>query len=130
MLRRALRNVQIGATVGFYTVLAATRGYDVISVEPVPEAVIRILYSLAGNDIRAAEAGTDVATGTGTARKPVVYVYNNAASDSYWGMSASYIRDNPGASFVNTNSGGQAVTSGTAAVVAGWRACAHDRGVG
>lgn len=103
---------QIGATVGFYTLLAATRGYDVISIEPVHESVIRILYSLQGNDVRIAATGTDVATGTGATRKPVVYVLENAAMDAYNSMNVQVIKDNVGASFVTPSAASQAVNSG------------------
>ncbi len=37
---------QIGSNIGFYTLLFATRGYDVVSIEPLEGAAVRQLHSL------------------------------------------------------------------------------------
>ena len=44
--------MQIGANLGFYSVMAAKRGYDVIIVEPSKEQTSQILCSLYKNNIR------------------------------------------------------------------------------
>lgn len=92
--------LDLGSNIGFYTLLAATRGYDVISIEACKDSIIRQLYSLAGNGIRVAKSGREVAKGSGALRKPVVYVYHNAASDTYSSASLEVYKDNPGANYV------------------------------
>jgi FkbM family methyltransferase len=108
--------IDVGANIGFFTLLAATRGYDVIALEPSRDAVIRLLYSLSANGIRAAHKGADAAGRVGPLRKPIVHVFNNAASDSYASATLDFIKDNPGASYVTMGAGGgganqQAVTT-------------------
>jgi hypothetical protein len=105
--------VQIGATVGFYTLLFATRGYDVISIEPSRESVLRILYSLDGNDIKTATHGRDLAPAEG--RGAVAFVYQNAAADSYNSFQLRFVADNPGASWIEPEGRDNAVTSGACA---------------
>ncbi len=109
-----LFDMQIGATVGFYTLLFATRGYDVISIEPSHESVIRILYSLDGNDIKIATHGRDLAPSEG--RGPVAFVYQNAATDSYNSFQLRFVGDNPGASWIEPDGRDNPVTSGAWAV--------------
>lgn len=52
--------IDIGANVGYYTLLFASRGYDVLALEPSSASVTRLLYSLEGNGIRAARSGAEV----------------------------------------------------------------------
>ena len=73
--------VDVGANVGFFTVLAGARGYDTVVVEPSKEAVTRLLFSLRANGIRIAQSGRDAGVNTGHTRMPVAYVFQNAASD-------------------------------------------------
>lgn len=62
--------IDVGANIGFYSMLFATRGYDVLALEPSKEAVIRLLMSLHGNGIRVARSGTEVGlAGSGSGRK-------------------------------------------------------------
>jgi hypothetical protein len=134
--------IDVGANIGFYTLLFATRGYDVLAIEPSRESVARLLFSLEGNGVRAARSGSEVglsagkpllrsgaggggSNGDGSAsgpksaapapqrsgRQPIVYVYQNAASDLYSSAYLQYIADNPGASSVVADAQPQAVTT-------------------
>jgi hypothetical protein len=140
--------IDVGANIGFYTLLFATRGYDVLAVEPSRESVSRLLFSLEGNGVRAARSGSEVglsagkpllrsaagggsngdgsATGPKSAvgaapqrsgRQPIVYVYQNAASDLYSSAFLQYIADNPGASSVVADAQPQAVTTSESRVL-------------
>jgi hypothetical protein len=106
----------VGANIGFFTLLAATRGYDTVAVEPSSAAVHRLLHSLHANGVHIAASGDDGGIDTGHTRQPVAYVLNNAASDAYNGGILRYIADNPGASWIvvdpEVNRGGEAVTTG------------------
>lgn len=106
--------IDIGANIGFYTLLAATRGYDTLAIEPSREAATRILFSLKANKIDVLQPGEDGAPVLGTTlrpgadgipatvpRPPVAYVFENAASDAYANLGLRFIRDNPGASFMS-----------------------------
>jgi FkbM family methyltransferase len=95
--------IDVGSNIGFFTVLAATRGYDVLSIEASKDAVIRQLYSLYGNGIRVAKHPSEIASRAGALRKPIVYVMQNAASDAYGNGNLEYVKDNPGASWITTN---------------------------
>lgn len=104
--------LDIGANVGFYTMLAATRGYDVLAIEASQDSITRLLFSLDKARIHTARSGADVGSGSGATRRPVVYVYRNAAADSYNSMSLHHVTDNPGADWVTPTTGdGLAVTS-------------------
>lgn len=48
----SLPDPQVGANVGFFTLLAAKRGYDTLAFEPAWESVTRLLYSLQVRDPR------------------------------------------------------------------------------
>ena len=50
---------QIGANLGFYTLLAATRGYDVMAFEPSQQCVARLLHSLQRNGIQVVASTLD-----------------------------------------------------------------------
>lgn len=125
--------IDIGSNIGFYTVLSAVRGYDVVSIEPSRESLIRQLYSLAGNNIKVARKNRGDVIGrqrtsviansrlgntitsnnispTGP-RKALVHVFQNAASDMYSNVNFDFIKDNPGASFINTAGNGQSVST-------------------
>jgi hypothetical protein len=116
--------IDVGSNIGFFSLLAAARGYDVISVEASSEAVIRQLFSLVENGIRVARSGEEFETcasgygsssGASTSTKgkkaslskdqilsstPLAYVYNNAAYDAFRQLHFTLIKDNVGASFV------------------------------
>ena len=125
--------LDIGSNIGFYTVLSAMRGYDVISIEPSRDALIRQLYSLSGNNIKVARKNRGEAIGRNRnsnvansrlgntmnsnninpngPRKPLVHVFQNAASDTYANVNFDFIKDNPGASYINTAGNGQSVST-------------------
>lgn len=52
--------VDIGTNLGFFTLLAAKRGYDVVSMDPSDEVLLRLLYSLDENGIRVARSGSEI----------------------------------------------------------------------
>lgn len=106
--------IDIGANIGFFTLIAATRGYDTLAIEPSHEAVTRLLFSYQGNKIDVIQPDEDGAPALGTTlragpdgipatvpRPPVAVVFENAASDSYASMHLHVYADNPGASFVS-----------------------------
>ena len=107
--------IDIGANIGFFTLLAGSRGYDTIAIEPSKEAVIRLLYSLRANGILSAGSGRDVGVNSGHTRMPVSYVFQNAASDAYNSVTLKYVPENPGASWVAKEGAGVAVTTGAGA---------------
>jgi len=47
--RRRRVMIDVGASTGFFSLLAAARGYDVVALEPVREQAVRILASAEGN---------------------------------------------------------------------------------
>jgi hypothetical protein len=51
--------LDIGANLGFYTLLAATRGYDVLAFEPSALCVERLLLSLDANGVQVASSAKD-----------------------------------------------------------------------
>jgi hypothetical protein len=121
---------QIGANLGFFTLLPAMRRYDVISIEPSKEVCLRLLYSLKANGISIGSKGSeDVATGSGVNRQPVVHVFQegchcqlavalrnicfnlqNGAGDSYNSMVLRFVPDNPGASWLEIEGRGVPVS--------------------
>lgn len=96
--------LDIGANLGFFTMIFATRGYDVISIEPNPEALIRLAFSLRKSGIRVATDGAaDVSRGKGANRHQVVHLFQNAAADGYYSTTLKRYDDNPGANYVDWN---------------------------
>jgi len=94
----------VGANLGFYTLLFARRGYDVIAVEPAVQTISRLLFSLNGNAVRVGRDGRDGwGTGQGAARDVVVYPLANAAGDAFASKALRFISDNPGATWVDLN---------------------------
>ena len=59
-LRAVISLSQVGANLGFFTLLAARRGYDVIAVEPAPESVQRLLHSIHRNGFATSSSPEDV----------------------------------------------------------------------
>lgn len=105
--------IDVGANVGFYSLLSASRGYDVVAVEPAHESVLRLLHSLAANGVKIARNGKDAGINSGHTRMPIAYVYENAASDVYNTAQLRYDSGNPGASWVEeTETPRRAVTTG------------------
>lgn len=110
--------IDVGANIGFYTLLAATRGYDTVAVEPSREAVSRLLFSLRANGVRGARSGEDEGINTGHTRRPVGFVFANAASDVNSAAAFRFIPDNPGASYIEREGasvGGAEVATGECA---------------
>lgn len=96
-------SVQIGSNIGFYTMLFAKRGYDVIAVEPCHECNWALLQSLKAERIRIAESGNIHWDDVVPTRTPTVAVYENAASDSNDPLFFHYTETNPGASWVSSS---------------------------
>ena len=103
--------IDIGANLGFFTLLAAKRGYDVLAFEPAKEALLRLIISAIDNDIQVAKSTSDRAEGFGslgaqpegsTGRKPILYAFLNAVHDAYSSATLDYVQDNPGASWISS----------------------------
>jgi len=103
--------IDVGANLGFFSLLAAKRGYDVIAFEPAKEALLRLLISAADNNIQVATSPSDRAEGFGSlgaqsegngGRKPILYAFLNAVHDAYFSATLDYVQDNPGASWISS----------------------------
>ena len=92
--------VDVGANIGFFSLLATSRGYDVIAFEPARQNVVRLLASLTANGVLVGASGRDVGGSSGHARRPVAHVFLNGLSDSYLSYSLRYVGDNPGATYL------------------------------
>lgn len=103
--------IDVGANLGFFSLLAAKRGYDVLAFEPAKEALLRLLISAVDNDIQVAKSMSDRADGFGSlgaqpegsnGRKPILYAFLNAVHDAYSSATLDYVQDNPGASWISS----------------------------
>jgi hypothetical protein len=103
--------IDVGANLGFFTLLALKRGYDVLAFEPAKEALLRLLISAADNNIQVATSPSDRAEGFGSlgaqsedngGRKPILYAFLNAVHDAYSSATLDYVQDNPGASWISS----------------------------
>ena len=121
--------IDVGANIGFYSLMAAARGYDVLAVEPSAASLQRLLLSVeATPGLTAAASGSDLAAeapgaargrggggggsgGGGDVRAATVLAMQNAAADVYGSAFLHYVADNPGASFVNGEATPLAVTT-------------------
>lgn len=83
-----------------------------MAVEPAKQAVLRLLHSLKANCVKIATSGGDHGMETGHTRQPISFVFQNAASDAYNAASLRFISDNPGASWVEAEGRGEAITTG------------------
>lgn len=86
--------------IGFYSLLAASRGYDIVAIEPAKETVLRLLHSLRANGVKIARSGRDEGINSGHTRMPIAYVYENAASDVNTAVTLRWVADNPGATWI------------------------------
>ena len=104
--------IDVGANIGFYTLLAASRGYDTVAIEPTTSSIRRLLHSLKSNGIKVARSGLDRGINTGHTRMPISFVYKNAASDSYNAGALRVVPENPGANWIVEDGRGDPVTMG------------------
>jgi hypothetical protein len=105
----------IGSNLGFFSALAVSRGYDVVSIEASREAAVRAALNVEAAGATLGGAGK-VPSGD-VVRKPVAWVFNNAAADGRHRMDLHFVSDNVGASWVTMGSdGGGGTVDGTTTV--------------
>eukprot|EP01138_Halocafeteria_seosinensis_P015717 gb/GECG01016038.1/.p1 GENE.gb/GECG01016038.1/~~gb/GECG01016038.1/.p1 ORF type:complete len:496 (+),score=43.58 gb/GECG01016038.1/:1-1488(+) len=96
--------IDVGANLGFYSILATKRGYDAIILEPSREQISEILCSLSSNGIRIADTSSGMNRSPKIRennRAPTAWVFQNAAYDRSLQVPFKFEEHNPGASHLD-----------------------------